>query len=111
MILSGEKPEEYRDIKESMISILFNWKKSGKTRKDFVEDLSFDVHYPAYWSWLKEFDTITLSNGYAKNRDQFVIEFKNIAIKEGKTEWGAEKSKKYFVLELGKIIAKKINIK
>jgi len=109
MIISGKKLEEYRDIKESMISILFDWKKSGQTRKDFVNDLKFDVYYPGYWSWLKEFETITFSNGYSKNRDQFVIEFKNIEIRKGNTDWGAEKAKKYFVLELGKILIKNIH--
>jgi len=108
MFLSGIKTEEYREIKESMISILFDWKNSGVSRKDFVEDLNYDVFHPSYWSWLKDFDTITFSNGYAKNRDQFVIEFKNIEIRKGNPEWGAEKGKKYFVLETGEITTKKI---
>ena len=114
MILSGEKKEEYRDIKPYWCSILIIkdephytqafWK--GFLRKTIDNKTKY---YPKYMSYFKEkfnikgFDTITFSNGYAKNRDQFEIEILGIDIREGNTDWGAEKGLKYFVLELGKI--------
>jgi len=56
----------------------------------------------------KPFDTITFSNGHKKDRDQFEIELKSIEIREGKTKWGAEPGKKYFVLAVGKILSSNV---
>lgn len=53
---------------------------------------------------IKEFDTVTFSNGYAKDRDQVVVEFKGIFIGEGIVQWGAECGKLYYIIQLGKII-------
>lgn len=86
MILSGEKTEEYRDIKpfwtKRFKPMLSDFQKSGYT-------------------------SITFSNGYSKNRPQFEIEFKGIFIREGVFHWGAEPDFKYFVLELGEILTTK----
>ena len=80
MILSGEKKEEYRELSDY-------WKKRMmKVKTNSVR-------------------TITFSNGYAKNRRQFVIKIRYITIRAGITEWGAEKDKVCFVLHLGKIIS------
>ena len=78
LILSGEKKEEYREIKP-------------------------------YWEkrliW-KKYDRIIFRNGYATNAPQFTIKLKSITQGTGKSEWGAEKGKRYFVLSLGEIINK-----
>ena len=82
MILSGVKTEEYRDIKP-----YYNFRLIGK-----------------------EYDTVVFRNGYASNAPQFTMELKSITLSTGKPEWGAEESKVYFVLSLGKIInTKNIN--
>ena len=82
MILSGVKTEEYRDIKP-----YYNLRLIGK-----------------------EYDTVVFRNGYASNAPQFTMELKSITLSTGKPEWGAEESKVYFVLSLGKIInTKNIN--
>ena len=76
LILSGEKKEEYREIKP-------------------------------YWEKRligKKYDRIIFRNGYATNSPQFTIELKSITQGIGKSEWGAEEGKTYFVLSLGKII-------
>lgn len=87
MILYGEKKQEYREMSDF-------W------RKRLVEYLlQGDINAPIF----KKFDTITFSNGYAKDRDQFVIELKEIQIGTGIEEHGAEKGKEYFVLELGDV--------
>lgn len=76
MILSGEKTEEYRDIKP-----YYNLRLIGK-----------------------EYDTVIFRNGYARDAPSLTIELKTIRFGTGKIEWGAEEGKTYFVLSLGKII-------
>ena len=76
MILSGEKTEEYRDIKP-----YYNLRLIGQ-----------------------DYDTVVFRNGYTANAPQFTIELKNITQSTGNPEWGAEEGKTYFVLLLGKII-------
>lgn len=88
MILEGEKKEEYREIKPFWDKRLFHL---------FPQIIRNEVFYPIV-------DTITFSNGYAKDRPQFVIELKGIEKQLGKTYWGAEEGKRYYVLQLGKII-------
>lgn len=66
MILSGEKKEEYRDIKEYY-----------ETR----------------------FQEIIFRNGYSKNSKAIKARCK-LRIGKGKSEWGAEPDKQYYVLEI-----------
>lgn len=76
LILSGEKKEEYREIKP-------------------------------YWEKRligKKYDRIIFRNGYTTNAPQFTIKLKSITQGIGKSEWGAEEGKRYFVLSLGEII-------
>jgi hypothetical protein len=51
----------------------------------------------------KAFPSVTFSNGMTPPVPRFEIEFNGFEIREGKPEWGAEKGKQYFVLELGAI--------
>lgn len=95
MILSGEKKEEYRGFTEYWI-------------KRLTEDNSYCAMGSGASTQFvineKHFDTITFSNGYSEDRDQFIIECLGIDISEGNPEWGAEQQEKYFVLKLGEII-------
>lgn len=77
MIASGEKKEEYREIK-----------KYYQTR--FQNNI---------------FDTITFSNGYSKDRLQMVVELKSVKIGGGLKEWGAPEIVCYKLI-LGEIITK-----
>ena len=81
MILRGEKPEEYREIK-------WHW----------IQRLTFDMIKH------KSFDIVRFRNGYDKDAPTFDIEFRGIEIREGNPEWGAAPSMKYFVIRLGKLI-------
>ena len=82
MILSGEKTEEYRDIKP-----YYNLRLIGR-----------------------EYDSVVFRNGYARDAPSLTIELKTIRFGTGKPEWGAEEGKTYFVLSLDKIInTKNIN--
>jgi hypothetical protein len=108
MILSGEKKEEYREMSVYYISLFFNWRESGFTREEFLNELIKD-NESYLWSYLKDFgDIMYFENGYKKlsERPRFDIYFLSIEINEGFEKWGAEPNKKYFVIKLGKIITK-----
>ncbi len=113
MFISGEKKEEYREIKPFWFErLVFQHKKVFKysTGYDYDEGLYLEEginHSLNKNNWgAKPYDTITFSNGYSKDRRQFVIELRRIKISEGKEEWGAEPNKKYFVLKTGEILSK-----
>ena len=89
MILSGEKKEEYRDIKEYY-----------QTRFESVFGCRFmfglDAECPA-----KE---IIFRNGYSGDSPSFIALCK-LRRGEGKPEWGAEAGKRYYILEILEIRA------
>lgn len=85
MILSGEKKEEYREIKPY-------WAK----RFVKAELLLSDNHSSA---WAKP---VLFRNGYGANKPSFVA-LCQLNIGYGREEWGAEPNKKYFVLNIIKI--------
>lgn len=75
MILSGEKREEYRDIKPY-------WDKriNGRT-----------------------YEAIRFRNGYGDDKPTMMVEFKGVEKKLGNTEWGAPKIPVYSI-SLGKVL-------
>lgn len=74
MILSGEKTEEYRQMS------------------------------PFYESRLRQYTgqvvTIRLRNGYATHCPSILCNCRVIRGRRGRTDWGAEKSEKYYVLKI-----------
>ena len=109
MILSGEKTEEYRDIKPSIISLLFDWRKIGNTREYLEATIKNDNDSAECWCVLKDIGKIVFSNGYAKDRRQMIVELDHIKIHQGLVEWGAKKDEHYFVLSLGKVLSSNCN--
>jgi hypothetical protein len=85
MVASGEKKEEYREINNYWIRRL---NKNGMAGDDEFKD----------------FDCVKFRNGYSKNAPTIVCEFEEIEISKGRSEWGAESGKEYFVIKLGSII-------
>lgn len=85
MIASGEKKEEYRELKPY-------W----ETRFQKVNGMRM------FEDSCKEFDAVRFTNGYGKGNGTFLIECKGIKIGEGKPEWGART--KCYIIKLGKII-------
>ena len=81
MIASGEKKEEYREIKPY-------W-----TRRLIGE--------PGNW---KGYTSIIFSNGYAISRNQLEIKCKGLIYSHGREEWGAVEGQIYYVLLLGEIL-------
>jgi hypothetical protein len=121
MILSGEKKEEYREIKEHWALILMIMDsvlvidRAGNNYKKLK---------PAYWysvglcgsrvgavkyllqtcASFKEYSAIKFTNGYNKNSPSFIIELIEIKIGLAKPEWSDNWQGDVFVLKLGEII-------
>lgn len=95
MILSGEKKEEYREIKpywENRFVKIFG-EKAFYPRPNWVSDESV---IPTV--------KIMFRNGYSKTSPSFIAKC-TLSIGTGNEEWGAEKDKEYFVLTVQEIIS------
>lgn len=120
MILSGEKPEEYREIKKHWVQRLV-WRFTEQDYLEFDEMLT-DLQNPLERHrsladlekfWLIEtacFTNVEFRNGYNNTSPKAVFEFKGIEIRTGNPNWGADPDKNYFVIKLGKEISRE-NIK
>jgi hypothetical protein len=115
MILSGVKKTEYRKIGlkkikdgtyDNFITYLgkFDALDSGDGFDPWV-----NIPYSNYVT-SPEKCVLLFCNGYATDRDYFYIEFKGLSIDSGKKEWGAISDTKYFCLELGEILEKRLRI-
>ena len=90
MILSGEKKEEYREIKPY-------W-----TKRLLKTDIEFDLE--KLKNQLRKenaclYRTIILRNGYSKNSRAIECRV-SISIGYGNLEWGAIPNKEYYVLKI-----------
>jgi len=83
MIVSGEKPEEYRMIKQYWITRLCGKKMYGPNGLT-----------------VKPFTHVRFRNGYGKNSPVYMAEIKNITIGEGQANWGAEFMERYFIIRM-----------
>jgi len=115
MILSGEKKEEYREIKDYWVKRLTQSDNDFKDEAERLKKGEFHqdnlpygekIQFRYSYCFPKDINKIIFSNGYSKDRDQFTIEFNGILIKEGIPKWGAKSGEKYFVIQLGKILDK-----
>ncbi len=84
MIASGEKTEEYREIKKYWQNRL---QVNGYHRFEF-----------------KKFDTVKFTHGYSKNAPTITVESLGITIGPAKPEWSDNWQGEVFVIKLGKII-------
>lgn len=88
MINSGEKTEEYREIK------------SYWTSRFLGKELDFEDLPKEYFRQCKNHIlTVILKNGYRKNDPAIKCKCK-LKIGYGKEEWGAEPGKEYYILEI-----------
>ena len=90
MILSGEKKEEYREIKSYYASRLANYFEI--TTNTLIAELS-----ELFFYGLKI--EVLFRNGYSAKSPSFIADC-NLSIDCGRPEWGAEPNKKYFVFEI-----------
>ncbi len=94
LIRAGDKPEEYREITEYWKVRLTDYVMNHSNlfcQPHLVRD--GDIVF-------KKFDSITFSNGYAKDRSQFKTGLDNIRIAKGLKQWGAKEGTYYFALKL-----------
>lgn len=88
MIESGEKKEEYREIKMYWATRLID---------GFPSTFGIDTNSQDF----KEFDGVIFRNGYSGGAKLMSFRNPKIRIDTGKPEWGAEPGRKYFVITLG----------
>ncbi len=101
MILSGEKKEEYREIKKHWCKRLLCL--IGLTPQFFSPGYKADrISIPP--EYFMAFDTVTFTNGYAKNAPQIVVEFKGTSIGTAKPEWSDNWQGEVFIISLGEIL-------
>ena len=101
LILSGEKKEEYREIKPYWDTRFETWLGIPKGEMDFFfrEVLKDDkIPMPVL--------PILFRNGYSKESPSFIAKCM-LSIGTGKEEWEAEKDKQYFVLKVHEILERK----
>lgn len=112
MILSGEKKEEYREIKWFWVSRLITHYYGDvvmfdhQLRSALFDGKTSELELNKICIFFKHFDTIRFTNGYGKNAPSFEIECKGLRIGEGNPAWGG--SGTTFILSLGNIIIKSI---
>lgn len=97
LIASGEKKEEYRELKEYWANRLiwdqFSWDfKNWQSHIAAAPDLFFN-----------HFDTIVFKNGYSKKSPIMEVEFNGIRIGKGQSKWGAPDCD-VFIISLGNIL-------
>jgi len=97
MIASGEKKEEYREIKKHWVARLCE-SHPGSIGGDLMNKHSVIAHT------LKQFDAVIFRNGYSGGAPLMSIKCLGVDIGTGKEDWGAEPGKEYFVIKLGEII-------
>ena len=112
MIESGEKPEEYREIKLYWTKRLINFKKfmewANKNYKEILYSrFLFPFRNPINYEVLtrefsRDYTHVRFSYGYTKRT--MLFENKGISIGKGNPEWGAPKEDCY-IIKLGERIS------
>jgi hypothetical protein len=113
MILSGQKKEDYREIKNHWGRRLVDceyimppqmWQKFLSDLKNpYLRHESVEALLDCFSCKLKHFDKIYFRYIYQKNSPEFYAKVKYFKIKKGKEEWGADPDKYYFTFGLGEV--------
>ena len=107
MIRSGEKTEEYREIKPYWFTRLFL---SAGNDLRLLDYWCKRLNSGDTWEFLcslpnnPKYQKVEFVNGYKPDSPKVMLECLSISVRKGKPEWGAEPDKLYFVIKLGKII-------
>ena len=110
MIKSGEKKEEYREIKKFwatrlLTKILVPWGGYLSPLADLVNgDLEMNGFKEFAGNPFATFDTVTFRNGYSANAPTITVECLGISIGTAKPEWSDNWQGQVFVIKLGNII-------
>lgn len=114
MIASGEKKEEYREIKPYWFQrLVFQYEKPFKycTGYDYKDGLytqegiehTLSKNFHAF----NPIDAIRFRNGYSKDAPTILIECKGIKIGSAKPEWSDNWEGNVFIIKLGEVINEK----
>jgi len=98
MIRSGEKKEEYREIKpywNKRFGNIFGRRVYDSNRNQFVVNNNVPDKYLGYM----KHQYILFRNGYGNDKPTLKC-LVDIVITTGKEEWGAEPNKEYYVLRI-----------
>jgi hypothetical protein len=100
MIASGEKKEEYREIKPYWVSRLVQSFFPEKEERDYTfywKGMLFSMDEPV------AYDVIEFRNGYSKDAPKMIVECKGIENGYSKIKWSGE-HKPCFIIKLGEIL-------
>jgi len=108
MIASGEKKEEYREIKEFWMKRFCDGC-TGKEMQaarlcDLQKEYVTSAGNTVFDAIKKTFDAVKFTNGYGKNAPSITVEFKGIEIGTAKAEWSDNWQGEVFKIKLGEII-------
>ena len=114
MIASGEKIEEYREIKEYWLKRLFRHNDYAVLDKQMLDEVIEELNKMQYttnelydWAgWLpKRFNFICFRNGYSKDAPEIWCGYEGIDIKQAKSDWSDNAKGYFFTIKLGRILA------
>ena len=117
MIASGNKKEEYREVKDYWCQRLLldhNGERiNNENAKNLCEALTYAVNPRVMDSLLPKkaiisYDKVIFKNGYSKNAPTLIVQFKGILIGSGQKELGANEDSIYFKIQLGEILHKNL---
>lgn len=101
MIASGEKKEEYREIKKHWVRRLildhtgaYNFE---FTRREFEHDACLEYAF---------YNAVKFTNGYQKNAPSILVECKGISCGIAVPEWSDNWQGDVFIIKLGDIISR-----
>lgn len=105
MIVSGEKKEEYREIKPFWIKRFLNGSQNidPSVLNDKMKPLSLS-EYTYLEFWRKEFDIIVFKNGYSAFAPSITIDWVGLEVGHARPEWSDNWQGDVFVIKLGDII-------
>ena len=93
MIASGEKKEEYREIKHYWMDRLIKKGDPGKWTNKDENGIEFN-----------KYDFVEFRNGYAKTAPTMLVESKGISVGKARPEWSEGFSDDCFIISLGNVV-------
>lgn len=94
MIKSGEKKEEYREIKPYWTTRFKNY------GKQLSNEIVNNYFIPTY---IKAIFPVMFRNGYSRNSSTLICNC-TLSKGQGKSEWGAEPNKEYYILDILEVL-------
>ena len=114
MIASGEKLEEYREVKDYWVRRLVfvreemewdAWQEfCGDLSNPTVRHNSTEELMDFFGAYFRTFDLVEFTNGYGNNRPRLTVKFNGIDVNIGEPKWGAP-AIPVFIIKLGDIVS------